>query len=356
MSLKRAIYHIIFWIIFALIIPIWYEVPSTNYIDSLLSVLIGLPTFVLGVYFIVYYLIPNLLVRKRKYLLFFAAYLLSIVIITLHDTLVTRYICLPLFLPDSIHRFSSFMFDKKHIFRFLLTVQSQILFFISIKFLKDYLKSYFEKEQLKTKMVETELSLLKGQVHPHFLFNTLNNIYTLSLKGEKEQVTESLEKLSNFLHYTIYESKNKFISVEKEIDIIKNYIGIEKLRYSKLDLKISFPEHTDQLYFIPLIYFTFVENAFKHGTSKSIMDKWIDIKLEISNGDLFFTVKNSKSNKLQTDTLNYSKGIGLLNARKRLDLYLGKDNYKLEIKDQISLYEVKLQHKIIDNNDKMLNN
>ena len=278
------------------------------------------------------------------------------ILFTLHDILIGRYIFLPLVEPEYIMKYKTYMFRPNHMFRVFVTMQTQIFIFVSLKYLKNYVENYFEKEQLKSKMVETELSMLKGQIHPHFLFNTLNNIYTLSLEGDNRNVSESIEKLSEFLRYTIYECKNKFISLKKEINIIENYINLEKLRYSNLDINISIPENINFIYVVPLIYFTFIENAFKHGTSTSTKHKWIDVKLEISNGDIIFTVKNSKSKKTQTDTLNYSNGIGLLNARKRLDLYLGKDNHKLEIKDQNDLYEIRLCHKIIDNNDKVLNN
>ena len=278
------------------------------------------------------------------------------ILFTLHDIFVNRYIFLPLVEPEYILKYETYMFRFNHMFRVFVMMQTQIFIFISLKYLKNYIENYFEKEQLKSKMVEAELSMLKGQIHPHFLFNTLNNIYTLSLEGDNKSVSESIEKLSEFLRYTIYECKNKFISLKKELNIIENYINLEKLRYSNLDINISIPENISFIYVVPLIYFTFIENAFKHGTSMSTKNKWIDIKLEISSGDIIFTVKNSKSKKPQADTLNYSNGIGLLNARKRLSLCLGKDNYKLEVKDQSNLYEIKLRHKIIDNNDKVLNN
>ncbi len=353
----RILYHILFWIGIAFLLPIWYNSSySKYYIKNLIAILIGLPGFIIGLYFIVYYLVPKLLLKKKRYIQFIVIYFALMILFTLHDILISRYIFLPLVEPEYIMKYETYMFRPNHMFRVFVMMQSQIFIFIALKYLKNYVENYFEKEQLKSKMVETELSMLKGQIHPHFLFNTLNNIYTLSLEGDNRSVSESIEKLSEFLRYTIYECKNKFISLKKEINIIENYINLEKLRYSNLDINISIPENINFIYVVPLLYFTFIENAFKHGTSKSTKHKWIDVKLEISNGNIIFTVKNSKSKKTQTDTLNYSNGIGLLNARKRLDLYLGKDNHKLEIKDQNDLYEIRLCHKIIDNNDKMLNN
>ncbi|PLX22935.1 MAG: hypothetical protein C0597_01640 [Marinilabiliales bacterium] len=352
----RILYHILFWIVFALLLPIWYnDFYSLRDLKNLITGLTGLPGFILGLYFIVYYLIPNLLIKKQKYFLFALIYVFVVIGLTFHDILAYRYFLLPNWDPQLISKYETYIFNKDHILRVFIMMQTQIFIFISLKYLKNYIESYFEKEKLKAKMTETELNMLKGQIHPHFLFNTLNNIYTLSIDADNNEISKSIEKLSEFLRYTIYECKNKVIALEKEISIIKNYIELEKLRYSKLNLSISFPKTSNYIYVIPMMYFTFVENAFKHGTSKSIKDKWLDIKLEILDDEMLFVVKNSKSENLQSDPLNYSNGIGLENAKKRLDLYFGQGNYNLDIKNRDNSFEINLCHKILDNNGKVLN-
>lgn len=352
----RIAYHIFFWIAFIFVFPIWVSNGySKYYVKNLLSLITGLPGFLTGLYFIVYYLVPQLLLKKKKYFLSIIVYLLLLIALTFHEILTSRFVFLPLFDPDYIPKYESYYFDLSHVFRVFVMMQSDIFIFISLKYLKNYIENHFEKEKLKTKMAETELNMLKSQIHPHFLFNTLNNIYTLSIEGDNKKVSDSIEKLSEILRYTIYECENKLISLDKEITIINNYIELEKLRYSNLKLEVSFPENVNYVYVIPLLFFTFVENAFKHGTSKSIKNKWLKIKLEIIKDEIHFTVRNSKSEVMQTDYLNYSKGIGLENAKKRLALCFGKENYSLEIKNGNNYFEIFLKHKILDNENKMLN-
>ena len=350
MKYRRLIYHILFWLAFLFLYPIWFlNVYSKFYINNLFSNLFVLPGFIIGLYFIIYYLVPNLLLKKRKYIPFVLIYFSTVIALTFHDILINRYVFLPIIEPQFIEKYEKYAFKARSIFRVFVMIQSQIFIFISLKYLKNYIEEYLEKEKLKTKIAETELNMLKSQIHPHFLFNTLNNIYTLSIEGRNEQVSESIEKLSEILRYTIYECKNKLIPLEKELTIIDNYIKLEKLRYSQLDIEIILPDNTDFIFVLPLLFFIFVENAFKHGNSKSIKNKWLKIKLEIEKNNVIFSVKNSKSPNIQKDPLNYSQGIGLENAKKRLDYYFGKGNYILKIKDLKDSFEIYLRHKILNN-------
>jgi len=331
-----------------MVYPLWL---GYAYIDQykyhIFSMLMGLPVFLAIVYFIVYYLIPKYLIKKKKIVVFIIIYLLAVIILTFEDILVSRYIFLPIIDNTLIEKYSVYMFNVWHIFRMFVQIQSQIFIFIAVKYLKNYIESYFEKEKLRAKVLETELNMLKGQIHPHFLFNTLNNIYTLSLDGENIKASESIEKLSDILRFTLYECNKDLIPLEKELELIKSYIDLEMLRYSKLKIDFVVPNNISSIYVIPLLYFTFIENAFKHGTSKSVNDKWLKIKLEIQSGEIYFVVQNGKNPKQQLDILNSSKGIGLENAKKRLDLYLGKENYFLEIKDEQKKFTIILKHKII---------
>ena len=343
MKYKRIIYHTLFWIGFCFIYPIWIDrgnLYSAKYLNNFLSTTIGLPGFLIGLYYITYQLIPNLLLKRKNYLLFVLTYIGCMIIIILHEILTNRYVFLPLIEPGFIDMYHMYIFEYRHILLVFIMMQSQIFFFLSIKYFKNYVENYIENEKLKSKIAETELNMLKSQIHPHFLFNTLNNIYTLSIEGRNKQVSESIVKLSKILRYTLYECKDKYISLENEIALIKDYINLEKLRYSSLKLDISFPENTKNIYVIPLLLFTFIENSFKHGTSKSIKNKWLKVDLKILNNELHFSIKNSKSNVAQKDFLNHSKGIGLKNAFKRLDYYLGKGNYILNIKNETDYFEV----------------
>lgn len=356
-SINRIIYHIVFWIAFLFLYPIWFiNAFSEQYVNNLLSNLCVLPGFIIGLYFIVYYLIPKLLLKDKKYLLFLFIYILLVVVLAFNDLLINRFVFLPLFAPDYIPKYETYYLGFRSIYRVIVMIQSQVFIFISIKYLKNYIEYYFEREKIKSQAKETQLKALKSNIHPHFLFNTLNNIYTLSIVGDNEKISQSVDRLSQILRYSIYDSDNDFILLDKEIQIIENYIHLEKIRYSNIKVNFAIPKNSEGVYIIPMLLFTFVENAFKFGTSNLISDKWIDIQLDINNNKFYFCIKNSKSSSEQSNFMDYSDGVGLKNAQKRLDLYLGKDNYTLKIEDKTNEFEVVLIHKIINYENKVFNN
>ena len=198
--------------------------------------------------------------------------------------------------------------------------------------------------------------MLKGQIHPHFLFNTLNNIYTMSLDCNNHELSESIAKMSDILRFTLYECNSLLIPIEKELKIIYDYIYLEKLRYSNIKIDITTPKKFNSAYIIPLILFPFIENAFKHGTSKTVKNKWLKIILFVENDILHFNVKNSKKpdEAYTKKNYNYSKGIGINNATKRLDLFYGKSNYLLEINNNDVFFEINLNLTLSFNTDKAI--
>lgn len=346
-SYHRVLAHLAYWIIFIFGYPIFFNLLAVNNLDiypaQVKNIAKGSFYLILAAYFISYYLIPTFLTRKRKYLFFFLLYLLTFITITVIDIFLTRYTIIPKEYPQYIDTYLSEAFRFKSFLRTLLILHSEVFIFIAVRFFIHYLKGYFEKENLKIKMIETELNMLKGQIHPHFLFNTLNNIYTLSLECHSKKLSESIAKMSEILRFSLYECNSTMIPLEKELRVIKDYIDLEKLRYKNIDIQLSIPKKNDDIYIIPLILFTFIENAFKHGTSKTIGNKWIKIDLLIENYTLHFNVKNSKCSKNNTENFqDYTKGIGLKNATKRLELFYNKGTYSLDINNNDVFFEVNL--------------
>lgn len=175
-----------------------------------------------------------------------------------------------------------------------------------------------EKEGLLVKeKLKTELNLLKSQINPHFLFNTLNNIYSLARK-KSDKTPEVILKLSKLLRFVMYETKHQYISVEKELEFLKDYIELHTIRYDdrfKIDFKYELDDLNAQI--MPNILTPFVENAFKHGASQSTMFSDITIDLRLFRNELYFRVENSfEPNSMQ----NEEKGIGLNNLRRQLEL------------------------------------
>jgi sensor histidine kinase YesM len=190
-----------------------------------------------------------------------------------------------------------------------------------------------ESMEIELKLKEAELRLLKAQIHPHFLFNTLNNLYGLALSGS-EKTPDIVLKISSLLDFMLYRSTQQKVKLKEEIDYIKDYVELEKLRYSSIDIQWKEQGNLENEYIAPMLLQPFVENAFKHGTSKDIKDPWIQVKIEArKNSTLEFMVQNSRSSDKQKDSSGYSEGIGLKNVKKRLKI-LYPENHTLEIQQE----------------------
>jgi len=218
-------------------------------------------------------------------------------------------------------------------------VYSIVLLFYVAKSLTNGIQERERINLLKQEKLKAELNYLKGQIHPHFLFNTLNNLYSLAL-DKHNKTAESILKLSSLLNHMLYESDKEFIEIDKEIGIIKDYINLEKLRH-KDDLVISFDVKgkTEGIIISPLLFLPFIENAFKHGISQKRKNNWIVILLEIKGDELKFEVENSKP--LINEETELKKGIGLKNVRRRLEL-IYKDKFDLFTTDKGDSFAISL--------------
>jgi len=198
-------------------------------------------------------------------------------------------------------------------------------------------KSERKRAKLEKENSETQLAFLRNQVSPHFFMNTLNNIHSL-IDIDTEEAKESIIRLSKLMRHLLYDSENETIPIQKEIDFFKNYVDLMKLRYSekiKIDLRLpkSFPDKSIP----PLLFTSFIENAFKHGISYQ-KPSFIDIEFICHDQSLEFKIKNSN---FKRDTEDDSSGIGIENSRKRLELIYGQ-NYDLNIKENENEYFLQL--------------
>lgn len=193
-----------------------------------------------------------------------------------------------------------------------------------------------EKSLLKEKL-EAEIKFLRNQTNPHFLFNTLNNIYALARK-KSDQTPAVVLKLSTLLRFMLYESSKPFIKIEDEVRILDDYIELEKIRYNSR-LTVNFYREMDNRNeaISPLLLLPFVENAFKHGPGESHLDSYIHIELILQNGMLSFTVENTKE---PTGEKSVNENIGLKNVRRQLEL-LYPDN-SMQVINEDSVFKVLL--------------
>jgi len=190
----------------------------------------------------------------------------------------------------------------------------------------------FIKEKL-----ETELKFLRNQTNPHFLMNTLNNIYALARK-KSDDTPEAILKLSELLQFILYQSTNRFITIAEEVKIIEHYLELEQMRYTQRLRVCFFKEMDSGSYLIsPLLLLPFVENAFKHGISETRFDSYIDMKLEVKNGLLDFRIENSKDT---SPVRKDNKNIGLMNIKRQLELTYKE--YSIDISDQEHVFKIHL--------------
>tara|TARA_R110002049_G_scaffold37947_1_gene118612 strand:- start:898 stop:1674 length:777 start_codon:yes stop_codon:yes gene_type:complete len=218
-----------------------------------------------------------------------------------------------------------------------------VLLVSAFKLLKLHLKNSEETKMLQTKILETQLKLkeqelhyLKMQIHPHFLFNTLNTMYGFALK-KADETPEMILKLSNLLDYLLYQANKPFVLLKDEINHIEDYIALEKMRFhDTLNIQFIKDDISEDLKIAPMILLPFVENSFKHGAIKN-GKLYIKMSLQSNNKQLFFNIENTNA---KTETAE--NGIGLDNIKKRLDL-LYLNNYDLKIENKNDLFSVNLK-------------
>lgn len=204
------------------------------------------------------------------------------------------------------------------------------------------MKYWYVKEQrnlqLQKENAESQLQLLKAQVHPHFLFNTLNNIYSYT-QNTSPVASKLVTRLSDLLRFILYEASQPLVPLEKELKMIRDYIDLEKVRYgNKLDLDIQLPEKTNSLSIAPLLLLPLIENCFKHGTSNVLEQPWISLHINLQDTQMQMKLVNGKANHPKEN----SQGIGIQNVEKRLNL-LYPEKYELIITNEEEVFIVNLK-------------
>jgi len=210
---------------------------------------------------------------------------------------------------------------------------ASVFFFGIIKHIYDYNQLKKAAQQLRIEKQEAELNFLKSQTNPHFLFNTLNNIYSLS-RDKSDLAPESILRLSKILRFMLYEAGGEFIAIEHELKIIGDYIDLEKLRYDE-SLRINFNYNIEDMKqaIPPLLLIPLVENAFKHGVSETRNQPFVDIHLSVNQRQLTLVVKNSTE--VIDGDRKINEHIGITNLRRQLHLFYSDYNLSLQQGDSI---------------------
>ena len=217
------------------------------------------------------------------------------------------------------------------------------LFFAIYLFISSLLhlaRGYFRAEELEKEKSQAELKALKSQINPHFLFNSLNSIYSMARKESKE-VPEKIIQLSDLMRHILYESDADFIALEKEVEMLQNYIDMQNLRSGKNKIEFNTIGAIKGKKIAPLLFLPFVENSFKHGMKGGANDAFVNIKVEVAEKVLHFEVENSKGQANDPLSDKYH-GIGIENVRKRLEM-IYPNQHTLKISDNKETFKVLLQ-------------
>lgn len=236
--------------------------------------------------------------------------------------------------------------------RFVVIVILTTLFIVAfvglLRFVEDYFRHEAERKELENHQLTSELRFLRAQVNPHFLFNTLNNLYYLVV-NESPQSAEVVAKLSGMMRYMLHDSNHPTVSLSKEIAYMENYMELEKLRLND-EVPIAFEvtggeaagaTGVEGARIVPLILITFLENAFKHGISNGGGNSWITVRVRLKDKQLEYEVRNSRVGDSEK-TVTEASGIGLVNVRRRLELSY-PDSHQLTVKETEDEYAINLK-------------
>jgi len=279
-------------------------------------------------------LLPRWLARKQlgRYLLEF---LIPFALLTM-----LRLNLLRLLLDSSTNQFH-FLNSSPFIIQLVLISLFIVVFVGMLRFAVDWFEFDARTKAIENEKLFAELNFLKAQINPHFLFNTLNNLYYLAYT-QSPNTMEVIEKLSQMMRYMIYDTNAARVPLSKEITYMENYISLEKLRLNN-DVPITFAVHgnTTGVLIVPLIFITFLENAFKHGVSNNNPQSWVKINIALQDKICTYTVANSKIKNTNTGAGERS-GVGLQNVKRRLDLSY-PNSYHLDVSETPDQYAVELK-------------
>jgi two-component system LytT family sensor kinase len=324
---NRLIQHILFWI-GIYFFDVWvFGWDTQNYALFFRMVLYEMPGQMILAYVMMYVCLP--LYLRRKYVAvastFTAAFFVSAFSAHAFIFFFSDY-----YQPDV----KLFGISKLLVRGFYLFANAAIATIIKLT------KMWYESQNIR---LESELKMLKDQVNPHFMFNTLNNLYGL-IDRNPRHAQEMVLGLSRILHYMLHESNHDFVSVRKEMSCVRDYIELEKIRYpGNLSISINQQQQTECLGIVPMAIFPFVENSFKHGASETIDTAWINIDCSVYKSEFVFKIENGR-NAAPVNLMNPG-GIGLNNVRRRLELIYGKD-HTLQIIDGHDTFLVILKIKL----------
>ena len=326
------VFHIAYWVIWVVFWGLMWGTFDHNYTKTFSIQLLELPFKMILVYISLYYLLPQFFL-KRSYGKFVLYYLLLLFGLGLTLRVVWYELLEPIYFPDRV-AYGAFKFTE--ILNVIVTLNTAAVVPFGFKLSQLWIAYQQRALTLNNEKLQTELRYLKNQINPHFLFNTLNSLFALSKKQQKD-TPEAIMRLSGMMRYMLYDSNERFVPLENELAYLEDYISLEKLRHQQ-EVDISFAVFGSPSGKIaPLILLPFIENAFKH--CKGYQDlPWVSVHISIKDEQLEMNVENS----FQPFDRNSQEpsGVGLANVKKRLHLLYSPTAYTLKVSAQPDHYRV----------------
>ncbi|HMB64150.1 MAG TPA: histidine kinase [Eudoraea sp.] len=337
-------HHIIFWLIYFIFNTLRWGSMHHDFDLSLKTNLIGFPIHMTLTYLNIYYLMPRFL-YERKYFMYGLLVMLSLFVMLLAKFNLTYYLVSTNVMPEAAEEVTSLTLN--YAITTMLGELYVVSFVTAIKITIDWLREHNKLHELERRQLTTELRFLRSQVSPHFFFNTLNNIYSLTLE-KSNKAPEVVLKLSELMRYLLYATRKNKQSLKKEIDCIQNYIDLERLRFDHtLQVDVSVCGDLRDREIAPMLLVPLIENCFKHGASKNIGDMLIDVDIKVENDFLYFKVVNTMPKKnSMLPVKKKSSGIGISNVKKRLELGYNPRDYDLLIFEEKEMFHVDLKLKV----------
>ena len=336
---NRVLSHGLFWGFVWLSAPISSTANISDLGESLWFRGVAMPMKMVGTYGLVYWLIPRYL-ETKKYLRFAVLFLAFSFVCTFLYRLNNIHIAERLWgHSEPLESVGEILAQWKYTFvGYFFRLYAFTFPFLFLKLLKARTLERRRMAQLEKEKATAELNFLKAQIHPHFLFNTLNNLYSLTLT-KSDQAPEVVAKLSAMLDYMLYRCSGPRVRVRDEVELLQHYIDLERLRYGDR-LTVAFDYITDdpEAEIAPLLLISLVENAFKHGVSQAMAAAQVQVHLRVQEGRIRFRVFNTKA---PTQADPEASGLGTQNVQRQLDL-LYPDQYQWQIQEQSEAYEVTL--------------
>lgn len=319
-SRQRWIIHVLFWLLILAIYVVFFGRKNSNYLLTFFFVGLLMPVTISTTYFLNYYLVPRYLMKERYgfFILYFGYVLIGSLFLEMMVAMLTFIVMADVKIND--------MSPASIDIYFLLVSLLMVVFLgVAIKMLSFWRKSKEDYDGLMRVKIETELKFLKAQLNPHFLFNTLNNLYYLTTE-KSDKAPKAILQLSEILDYVMHTGKSIFVPIGKELKQVENYIALEMLRYEdRARVSVRLEGDVSRFEIAPMMILTLIENSFKHGVMPMAANAWIDLKVEAKES-LVITISNSA-----LESRN-GEGIGLKNLQGQLD-HLYKDKYTLQIGD-----------------------